>query len=248
MKSLSVSPLPSFCDAGGNGNRKSLATTKIADNKSIVVCHRQRSLRSSSENGNMIRSRLLTKLGIVQPQPQERARAAVAIRKIVPFSVPLKFNDEDNNKADDDTHDSTSKVIRESPGEENEDPQDLKKPKKTVSKPLPPRKSVVAFDNEVSVVPIPKHQEYSNRIRNSLWSGKHELRYMAARNTLEYQAEGWHPSTVVEDEGMIQTSTGELIHPVHLHRLLSSPFFRLPMKVTPIGCQHLETSRKATLR
>lgn len=147
-------------------------------------------------DGNRIRSRFLNKLGITQ-QPGPSGKRPPVVRKIAPISAPLKYDDTATEDATDCESLSSSS-----------------------------RKSVVAFDNEVSVVPIPKHHEYSDRIRKSLWLDKQAMRIMVRRNTLEYQAEGWNPSTVVEDEGFITTASGERIHPVHLQRLLCSPFFR----------------------
>ncbi|CAB9498868.1 expressed unknown protein [Seminavis robusta] len=171
-------------------------------------------------DGDRVRNRLLTRLGIFQPQPQQQQRRIAPLRKVAPLTEPLKFHDGDivDDKKEDSSSVDTGSIS---------DDQASSPASSTRS-----RKSVVAFDNEVAVVPIPKHQEYSNRIRSRLWSNKKELRTMAARNTLEYQSEGWNPSTVVEDEGFITTSTGERIHPVHLQRLLASPFMmRSPFRV-----------------
>jgi hypothetical protein len=178
----------------------------FSDDSELTASERDRTLRSTVD-GDKIRSRLLSRLGIVQAQPPEHKRIA-PMRKVAPFSEPLKFKDEEDFR------------VHGSPGEERS--------------PSPScRKSVVAFDNEVSVVPIPKHQEYSKRIRSRLWCDKRELSTMAARNFLEYQSEGWNPSQVIEDEGFITMSTGEKIHPVHIQRLLASPFMmmRQPMRV-----------------
>lgn len=204
MKSLSVvAPSPS----GTEEYRKSLSPASSSSSLSSGYSFSENSRRSTVD-GNKIRSRLLTRLGIVQqPSPGEKkaARPPATMRKVAPFSVPLKYEEEEEPVKDEDGSSPSSRSSR--------------------------KKSVVVFDNQVSVVPIPKHQEYSQRIRSRLWCNKTELRNMAARNTLEYQAEGWHPSTVVEDDQFITTASGDRIHPVHLHRLLSSPFLRQPMKV-----------------
>ena len=213
MKSLSVvSPSPSRFVELGDPKRLSPASSVSSRTSTTSSCS---SLSSSSRprttaDGNKIRSRLLNTLGIVQQKPGVRKVASPPVmRKVAPVVVPLKYSDGQGEDLSDSSITSTGSESTSSP----------------VS-----RKSMVAFDEEVSVVHIPKHQEYSKRIRSRLWCDKRELRTMAARNTLEYQAEGWNPSTVVEDEGFITTANGERIHPVHLHRLLSSPFLR-PMKI-----------------
>lgn len=210
MKSLSViTPSPArIVEIDQKGLSPASSVSSTVSSRSSGSSFESRSCSSyssrSTVDGDKIRSRLLTKLGIVQqPQGTSKARPP-GMRKVAPFSVPLKYNEASEETDCEPTSSPSS------------------------------RKSVVVFDNEVSVVPIPKHQEYSQRIRKSLWCDRQSMRIMVNRNTLEYQAEGWNPSTVVEDEGFITTATGERIHPVHLHRLLSSPFFRQPMKVMAV--------------
>jgi hypothetical protein len=56
-------------------------------------------------------------------------------------------------------------------------------PKKTKNKRL-------GFNETVEVVPIPMRNEYSNRVRTRLWSNAVEIHENAARNTIEFAAEG----------------------------------------------------------
>jgi len=77
-------------------------------------------------------------------------------------------------------------------------------------------KKKISFDDVVQVLPIPKRDEYSSRISCRLWSGAVEINENAARNSVEFAAEGWDWRTVTEDEKMyICYATGERIHPVH---------------------------------
>ena len=78
------------------------------------------------------------------------------------------------------------------------------------------RRPILTFHEEVTIVPIPKREEYSNRIRDRLWVNAQELQSQAARNTMEFAAEGWDWRNVAEDEQMyVCAVTGEKVHPVH---------------------------------
>jgi hypothetical protein len=75
------------------------------------------------------------------------------------------------------------------------------------------------FNEEVVVCPIPMRDEYSNRIRDRLWSSPEDLMLNAHRNAVEFAAEGWDWRNTMEDENMYRcVSTNELIHPVHVER------------------------------
>ena len=80
----------------------------------------------------------------------------------------------------------------------------------------PKSKRRVSLHNDVAVVPIPSRTDYTNLVKERLWSSATELYQNAARNSLEFAAEGWNWRNVTDDEHMIVAPSGERIHPIHL--------------------------------
>jgi hypothetical protein len=75
----------------------------------------------------------------------------------------------------------------------------------------------VAFNEDVTVIPIPKRTEYSARIRAHLWDGADVLQANVFRNSIEFAADGYDVSRVLEEGDMIEDpESGELVHPIHL--------------------------------
>ena len=75
-------------------------------------------------------------------------------------------------------------------------------------------RGTVCFEAAVKVHPIPARSDYSNRMRSVLWTPNMEIQQNAARNSLEFAAEEWDVSKVVDDEHMVLYG-GERVHPIH---------------------------------
>ena len=75
----------------------------------------------------------------------------------------------------------------------------------------------LAFHEEVSVCPIPRRDQYSNRIRQQLWPTAEDMTKAAQKNTLEFASEGWDwRKSIDTDEMYFDVATGEYIHPIHI--------------------------------
>jgi hypothetical protein len=98
-------------------------------------------------------------------------------------------------------------------------------PLKCDSKQETRKKTAVVFDDNVSVISIPSHSDYSDRIRSRTWADRYEIADMASRNMLEFASEGWDWRNVAGDEDMLHIE-GELIHPIHRNSLLAAALNR----------------------
>ena len=73
----------------------------------------------------------------------------------------------------------------------------------------------LSFDEEVSIVNIPRREQYSHRMQQHLWHSREDLQASIMRNTVEYAADGWAWQQVREEEDHIATRDGKYVHPVH---------------------------------
>lgn len=183
------------------------------------------------------RLRILRGMGVgytFHHSPPDGSAIRPPLNGVVPFNEPLKNHCEQhprrssNNRHNHHSH-SHNFTGPHSPTSSisTSDPDDSSNPLKNGSSSLgsPHKKSNtrIAFQDSVEVIPIPTRYEYSDRIKSRIWSNRHELQENAERNALEFAAEGWNWRTVTEDEGMyICSSSGELVHPIHLQHLTTT--------------------------
>ena len=74
----------------------------------------------------------------------------------------------------------------------------------------------VSLHADVAVVPIPPRDAYPPSVRARLWGSAAEIQRNAARNALEFAAEGFAWRDAVDDAGMVVVGDGEKVHPVHV--------------------------------
>jgi hypothetical protein len=116
-----------------------------------------------SEGGSVVSS---TSQSQVETQAPDKGWTHPRTQAVTCFQEPLKYN-----KIADKVY-STKRRKTESDG-------NGKKARKCLG-----------FNETVDVVPIPMRCEYSNRVRTRLWSSAMEIHENAARNTIEFAAEG----------------------------------------------------------
>ena len=83
------------------------------------------------------------------------------------------------------------------------------------------KSSRIQFNTHVTVIQIPSHSQYSNRIKQRLWSNREEISQNAKRNLREFASEGWDVNKVVEEDKMfLDACSKEFIHPVHFRGIM----------------------------
>lgn len=167
---------------------------------------------NKAASASSIRSKLLTKLGVHRPcvnsQTPSQPSGGVSIlekEKSREYVLPLNGIDPD---------DSGSPRILLSKSWMSSLSQSTRSISSLSSDGSLRRNRTVSFDENVHVHTIPKHSDYSSRIRHYLWTPPSEMAVNAARNCVEYAAEGWNPENVFLDEDMVLYE-GEKVHPVH---------------------------------
>jgi len=166
------------------------------------------------------RTRLLNQLGLFQQQQQQQqqqqtststkrqSKAALqcttseyqpsVLGSVIPFETKLNDSYDDNN-----TGSSPCPSFVSSPHSSfaSDNPSDHH----------------IHFKDTVSVIPIPSRYQYSDRIKQCMWSNRIELREMAQRNLIEFESEGFDWRNVVVEEDMyIDAANGRLVHPCHV--------------------------------
>lgn len=76
----------------------------------------------------------------------------------------------------------------------------------------------VSFDEQVTVRPIPRHDEYPCDIRTKIWADPHEIYENATRNSIEFAADNFDWQHAAEEDEFVPTLAGELVHPIHYAR------------------------------
>jgi hypothetical protein len=82
-------------------------------------------------------------------------------------------------------------------------------------------KALISFQETVSVRLIPNRSAYSAQLKSCLWSDRREIQTNAARNRVEFAAEGFDWKNVTEDDAMYINDAGERVHPIDLSTLWS---------------------------
>lgn len=194
---------------------------------SIESSRLQRPISSSSR----IRSNLMFKLGVEAERYTEKIQKRAPSRGSLLGNVqlskePLKYMEEDESRPAGSSLWGLVSIftkqasLSETEGAEAPLSSSLSsQDSSTSTEGSQPRR--LTFNEEVSVCPIPKRDEYSKRIREWLWASPEEMMLNAHRNSVEFAAEGWDWRTVMEDENMYRcVETNELIHPIHIEQQL----------------------------
>lgn len=192
------------------------STTSSSADKNALMMGRTTVLRSLPRpaEAKEIRGRYFLRLGfdkhIPDPNPSTTTKALSSRQHV-------------NKKVH---HDCSHETLKYDHGKVDTELEDLKSLDPTCSLSLSTRSSGalsfgrsshergVSFQASVVVHTIPSHKQYSDRIRNTLWTPEKVMREDIARNCVEFVAEGWDWRTCVDDNEMVHYN-GEMIHPVH---------------------------------
>lgn len=200
LRTLGIQQEPAAMDdgklGGAPGKHRSHRRIQSADGKSLLLGGADLGKIASMPGGSPA----------VMSQPPASNRSLLSA---VRMKEELKYD------SDDDVEPYPGNINRFFGGRQSSSADNKAAPKNITN--IPRRRRLVISD-EVVVVPIPMRSEYSNRIKERMYSNRVELSENAQRNVVEFEAEGWDAVTVLDDENQFYKCplTGELIHPVHL--------------------------------
>lgn len=187
------------------------------------------SLPPKGASADCIRSRFLNRLGI-----SSHSKSVPPMVRKIPETVRSDTSFREALKADYGLPDNSLS---------NTHPAQVTTPSSSYSSvgsaPSRAKKSGVSFETSVMVHPIPSRSSYSDRMRAQLWTPSIELQENAARNCLEFAAEGWDWRRVADDQDMI-VYHGERIHPVHFMQEFQPPCNLRDHFVTVLSAQKQE--------
>lgn len=166
-----------------------------------------------------LRDNLIFKLGVVKVEQKNREPSRGSMLGNVKLSSePLKSKMEDETRECQSGSWSLTSLFAKRTTES--EPSLACSPTESLSDTSTTSHRRLTFNENVTVCPIPKHQEYSNRIKEHLWNSPVELMQNARRNSIEFAAEGWDWRNTLEDENMYRcVTTNEKIHPVHVEQM-----------------------------
>lgn len=79
----------------------------------------------------------------------------------------------------------------------------------------------VKFDDDVKVVKIRSHRDYSLKSKQKMWNSPHDIHVNAKRNFLEFHADGKNWRNCAEEDLMwYDYGNHEFVHPVHIPEYL----------------------------
>ncbi|CAB9514113.1 expressed unknown protein [Seminavis robusta] len=210
--------------------RLSLESTSTYGSSSSSTCSDQK-VRVSPPSSKRLRSGLLNKLGIVDQRvaaaTSSSAKGGSVLRQITVVKAPLKdvakgaANSGDPKGKPAAFLDSLGSFFKvgspSSVSTSTELTDDMSSTCSSLdASPTQRPRRCLTFDEQVSVVHIPRREQYSSRIQQHLWHSSGHLRDCAMRNTIEFAADGWKWQNVrEEDQHSVCPQSGELIHPVH---------------------------------
>lgn len=171
------------------------ALETVAECSPVVTTTSPQTLPHGS-SASMIRSRLFNRLGISSRESEHRVPRTSEASNMLKRGRVLSFEE----------------ALKADFGRPDRDL--MRKNKQSTFVAGGSERPSIRFSTVVRVQTIPTRTEYSDRIRGTMWTPPLEMQQNAARNSLEFAAEGWDWRHVADDEDMV-ICDGERIHPIH---------------------------------
>jgi len=160
------------------------------------------------------------------------------------FQEGLKYNkaEEDNNNK----HDQLDDGQAPSPDGGTTGSADTS----TITTTASPYVRWVHFHHVVSGVEISSHRDYAPHVRETLWNSFEEIQQNAARNLIEFRADGWEWRNATEESQMLRASAmgGALIHPASYNKKKHGKLAKNKGNSSSGGSKHGKTNNSNHLK